>query len=208
VARLNSAVSAILSFPDPAFLVLSSPNRCPLAETLRNKADLFTFNRLSMVGEGAKLQVPSKERYAAFLQEYIQASKSNPTIALKDNLINILLRAEGEDLFDGCADYGCGAAFNFISLLPDGEAHACRKFPSPIGNVLEVGIAEAYDSEAAKRYRSGSAACRQCTIRIKEIFHHPDPKDNKFARPEAAERGYWSMGSAWHMGPTKKCEFW
>jgi selenobiotic family peptide radical SAM maturase len=29
----------------------------PLAETLRDKADLFTFNRLSMVGEGAKLQV-------------------------------------------------------------------------------------------------------------------------------------------------------
>jgi len=137
----------------------------PLAETLRNKADLFTFNRLSMVGEGAKLQVPSKERYTAFLKEYLQASKSNPTMALKDNLFNILLHTEGADLFGGCEGYGCGAAFNFISLLPDGEAHACRKFPSPIGNVLEEGIAGAYDSEAAKRYRSGSAACRQCTIR-------------------------------------------
>jgi len=137
----------------------------PLAEELRNRADLFTFNRLSMVGEGAKLRLPSKERYAAFLEEYMEASKSNPAIALKDNLINIVLQREGADLFGGCAGYGCGAAFNFISLLPDGEAHACRKFPSLIGNVLEEGIAGVYDSEAAKRYRSGCAACSRCVVR-------------------------------------------
>lgn len=137
----------------------------PLAESLRGKADLFTFNRLSMVGEGAKLRLPSKERYAEFLEEYLEASKSNPAMALKDNLINILLQREGRDLFGGCAGYGYGAAFNFISLLPDGEAHACRKFPSPIGNVLEQGIDGAYDSEAAKRYRAGCAACSRCAIR-------------------------------------------
>jgi selenobiotic family peptide radical SAM maturase len=137
----------------------------PLAEKLRGKADLFTFNRLSMVGEGAKLQLPSKDRYAAFLEEYVEASKSNPAIALKDNLINIILQREGTDLFGGCTGYGCGAAFNFISVLPDGEAHACRKFPSPIGNVLEDGIDGVYDSAEAKRYRSGCAACNRCTIR-------------------------------------------
>jgi selenobiotic family peptide radical SAM maturase len=137
----------------------------PLAEELRNKADLFTFNRLSMVGEGAKLQLPTKERYAAFLEAYVEASKGNPVIALKDNLINVVLQRQGLDLFGGCAGYGCGAAFNFISVLPDGEAHACRKFPSPIGNVLQDGIASVYDSEEAKRYRSGCAACSRCTIR-------------------------------------------
>jgi selenobiotic family peptide radical SAM maturase len=137
----------------------------PLAEKLRNKADLLTFNRLSMVGEGAKLQLPTKERYVTFLEEYVQASKSNPAIALKDNLINIMLQSEGTDLFGGCAGYGCGAAFNFISVLPDGEAHACRKFPSPIGNVLEEGIEGVYDSAAAKRYRSGCAACSRCNLR-------------------------------------------
>jgi selenobiotic family peptide radical SAM maturase len=137
----------------------------PLAEELRNRADLFTFNRLSMVGEGAKLQLPSKERYASFLEEYIAASKSNPVIAFKDNLINLVLQRQGANLFGGCAGYGCGAAFNFISLLPDGEAHACRKFPSPIGNALEDGIAAVYDSEAAKRYRGGCVACTGCSIR-------------------------------------------
>jgi selenobiotic family peptide radical SAM maturase len=136
-----------------------------LAEELSCKADLFTFNRLSMVGEGARLQLPSKERYAAFLEEYVEASKSNRVIALKDNLINVVLQRKDMDLFGGCAGYGCGAAFNFISVLPDGEAHACRKFPSPIGNVLEEGIEEVYDSAAAKKYRSGCTACSRCSIR-------------------------------------------
>ena len=137
----------------------------PLAEVLRGKADLFTFNRLSMVGEGAKLRLPSKESYAAFVEEYVEAAKSNEIISLKDSLINIVLRREGADPFGGCAGYGCGAAFNFISILPDGEAHACRKFPSPIGNVVEQGIGEVYDSEAAKRYRSGCVLCSGCAIR-------------------------------------------
>ena len=137
----------------------------PLSEELRNKADLFTFNRLSRVGEGANLRLPSKERYAAFLEEYVEASKSNPTIAFKDNLINIVLHKQGKDLFGGCAGYGCGGAFNFVCVLSDGEAHACRKFPSPIGNVLEEGIEAVYESVPAKKYRAGSAACRGCPIR-------------------------------------------
>ena len=137
----------------------------PLAQKLRNRADLFTYNRLSKVGEGSKLALPSKGRYAAFLAEYVEASKSNPVIALKDNLLNLVLQREGMDLFGGCAGYGCGAAFNFMAVLPDGEAHACRKFPSPIGNVLEQGIEGVYVSHAAKRYRSGCAACSRCTIR-------------------------------------------
>jgi len=83
---------------------------------------------------------------------------------LKDNLFNILLHARGEPLFDGCTGHGCGAAFNFITVLSDGEAHACRKFPSPIGNAFEEGIGGVYDSEIAHRYRSGCEACRGCPI--------------------------------------------
>ena len=31
--------------------------------------------------------------------------------------------------FGGCTGFGCGAAFNFMAVLPDGEVHACRKVP-------------------------------------------------------------------------------
>lgn len=137
----------------------------PLAEVLRTRTDLFTFNRLSLVGEGASLQVPSREEYIAFLQAYADAAAEHPVLALKDNLINIVQHEKGLPLFGGCAGYGCGAAFNFLTVLPDGEVHACRKFPSPIGNALHSGIREIYSSEAAHSYRAGCRACRACAIR-------------------------------------------
>ncbi len=86
-------------------------------------------------------------------------------MGIKDNLLNIVLERRGMETFGGCTGYGCGAAFNFLAVLPDGEAHACRKFPSPVGNVLTQGIAGAYDSEEAARYRRGAAACAGCRLR-------------------------------------------
>ena len=137
----------------------------PLAEILRDRTDSFTFNRLSRVGEGARLQLPLPDAYTAFLEAYLKAVEKNPILALKDNLINILYHQKGVELFGGCTGFGCGAAFNFLAVLPDGEAHACRKFPSYIGNVFERSLFEIYESEMARRYRAGSEACRSCKIR-------------------------------------------
>ncbi len=149
-------------------LTLTEDNRdqvLPLAEELRNKTDLFTFNRLSLTGEGAQLQSTQRDGFESFLQEYIQAAKTNPVISLKDNLLNIIRYREGGDLFGGCAGFGCGAAFNFVSLLPDGEVHSCRKFPSPIGNIFEQSLAAIYDGPQAEQYRNGPQACNDCPIR-------------------------------------------
>jgi len=137
----------------------------PLAGILEDRADLFAFNRLSLVGEGARLELPSKDEFTLFLHAYADAASDNPALGLKDNLINVVLYRKGLQLFGGCTGYGCGAAFNFITVLPDGEAHACRKFPSPIGNAVRSGIAEVYSSEAARSYRAGCRACRSCAIR-------------------------------------------
>lgn len=137
----------------------------PLADTLRGLTDHFNFNRLSMVGEGANLQLPERTEYISFLEAYMDAAERNPHMGLKDNLMNIVRFQKGIEPFGGCAGYGCSAAFNFITVLSDGEAHACRKFPSPIGNVFEQSIAEVYDSEMAHRYRLGCKACTSCPIR-------------------------------------------
>ncbi|MFW5906710.1 MAG: thio(seleno)oxazole modification radical SAM maturase SbtM, partial [Desulfobia sp.] len=137
----------------------------PLCEFLKNKVDKFTFNRLSLVGEGANLQLPSPERFQGFLKEYLEAAADNPVMGLKDNLLNIARREQGKSLFGGCAGYGCGAAFNFLCALPDGEVHACRKFPSPVGNIYQQSLTEIYDSDESARYRSGSKACKDCRIR-------------------------------------------
>lgn len=137
----------------------------PLVELLRGKTDNFHFNRLSLVGEGAKLRMPDARQYRSFLLSYLEAARMNPVMGIKDNLINIIRRDQGLPLFGGCTGYGCGAAFNFVSLLADGEVHACRKFPSPIGNIHHQSLAEIYDSDQAHRYRAGSAACGSCGIR-------------------------------------------
>ncbi|MCL7487393.1 MAG: thio(seleno)oxazole modification radical SAM maturase SbtM [Desulfobulbaceae bacterium] len=136
-----------------------------LAELLRNRTDLFTFNRLAMVGEGAELASVPPGEYREFLQAYLDAVPDNPCMAMKDNLLNILRRERNQPFFGGCAGRGCGAAFNFIALLPDGEVHACRKFPSYIGNLRQSALTEIYHGELARQYRTGSQACARCEIR-------------------------------------------
>jgi selenobiotic family peptide radical SAM maturase len=157
-----------LSVPSAVMLTLTRDNMdqvLPLAERLRGLAGHFTFNRLSPVGEGVHLTLPDEEEYSAFLKAYVDAGRQNPIMGFKDNLINVVLHKRGLEPFGGCTGFGCGAAFSFLAVLPDGEAHACRKFPSLIGNVYEQTIAEIYDSEAAERYRRGSAACAGCRLR-------------------------------------------
>jgi len=137
----------------------------PLADLLSAYADIFAFNRLSPVGEGANLLLPSEQAYPDFLEAYVKASEGNPFFRRKDNLISTILDRQGQELSRGCTGYGCGAAFNFIAVLPDGEAHACRKFPSPIGNLTTQSLAQVYDTPVAASYRRGSAACDGCRLR-------------------------------------------
>ena len=54
-----------------------------LGEFLRDRVDLFTFNRLSQTGEGATLETAAREEYKGFLQNYLKAVKSNPTMGVK-----------------------------------------------------------------------------------------------------------------------------
>ena len=137
----------------------------PLAGILSEYADRFHFNRLSMVGEGANLALPDKEEYLKFLNSYEKAIQKIPVLGLKDNMLSILSYKKGHEPFGGCTTFGCGAAFNFLAVLSDGEVHACRKFPSPIGNIFRQGIAEIYDSPQAKRYRAGCTACHTCKLK-------------------------------------------
>lgn len=136
----------------------------PLAEILRDRVDLFTFNRLSLTGEGAKLVSIDPGAYPTFLRDYAAAVETNPCLGIKDNLLNIIYHEQKKDLFGGCTGYGCGAAFNFIAVLADGAVHACRKFPSYLGNLMKQSLSELYNSETAERYRKGSEECSSCRL--------------------------------------------
>lgn len=136
-----------------------------LGEALAGLADSFTFNRLAPVGQGAALACAPVDTYPVFLRRYLEAARRQPHMEFKDSLFNTLFHDEGMPCFGGCTGSGCGAAYNFIAVLGDGAAHACRKMDSPIGNVHESGLAAVYDGEAAQRYRDGCSACDGCALR-------------------------------------------
>jgi selenobiotic family peptide radical SAM maturase len=136
----------------------------PLAERLRGVADRFTFNRLAQVGEGSDLPLPTREELAAFLRSWVAAARTNRHLSMKENLL-ALVRPRGRRPFRGCTGHGCGAAFDFVALLPDGEVHACRKLPSPIGHLGRESLAEVWASPGARRWRDGSEGCRWCGLR-------------------------------------------
>jgi selenobiotic family peptide radical SAM maturase len=137
----------------------------PLGESLRGLTERFTFNRLSAVGEAVDLEMPEKNEYRDFLERYLASAQTNPVLGCKDNLFNILRLRYNRRLFPGCTGHGCGAAFNFVALLPDGEIHACRKYPSQLGNIADSTLQEIFDSPLAKRYRFGTTACQPCRLK-------------------------------------------
>jgi selenobiotic family peptide radical SAM maturase len=167
--RVLSFLESLRRFGIPGMVMLTLTRAnlrevLPLAEVLRPLADGFNFNRLALFGEGKNLQLPGAEDYQAFLGEYLAAAAHNPVMSLKDNLFSILLEEAGLEPLGGCTGFGCGAAFNFMALLSDGEVHACRKMPSLIGNLKEASLAEIYEAAAARQYRRGCAACRDCPL--------------------------------------------
>jgi selenobiotic family peptide radical SAM maturase len=157
-----------LGIPNLVMLTLTKANLnqvLPLGRELAGITGGLTFNRLALFGEGAKLALPSIEEYQDFLNDYVAALPEITVLALKDSLLNCVFEQQERPLFGGCAGFGCGAAFNFLSILSDGEVHACRKLPSPLGNIREQSLETIYGSELATRYRSGSTACIGCDLR-------------------------------------------
>jgi selenobiotic family peptide radical SAM maturase len=137
----------------------------PLAALLEGRTNGFSFSRLARSGEGAALEQPEPGRYRAFLKRYVDQAARSPVSTLKENLINLILSEGGHDPSDGCTGVGCGAAFNFLAVLPDGRVYACRKFPSLVGNIYEQSLEEIYYSPEAAQYRRGMRACNGCPIR-------------------------------------------
>ena len=136
-----------------------------LADRLKGLTDLFTFNRLTAVGRGTELSSVPVDKFPSFLARYMDAAETNPCIGFKDNLFNLLLWQRGLSLGGGCAGHGCGAAFNFVAVLSDGEVHACRKMPSLIGNIYRERLNDIYHGSSARRFRTGSKSCSSCPVR-------------------------------------------
>ncbi len=136
----------------------------PLASKLNGLTDLYTFNRLTLEGRGALLEPIGINEFWRLLEEWLEISRKYSHVELKDNLFNRLLYEKGLSLSGGCTGFGCGAAFNFLVLLPNGAVHACRKFNSYLGDIFSQSFNEIYSSSIAKHYRTAPDACKSCKI--------------------------------------------
>ncbi|MDD2500006.1 MAG: thio(seleno)oxazole modification radical SAM maturase SbtM [Geobacter sp.] len=157
-----------LGVPNMVQLTLTRDNLdqvIPLAKTLEGITGGLAFNRLALSENGSRFILPTRDTYRDFLQQYLSAAQTHPVLVVQDNLLNILCEEQGKPLSGGCTGHGCGAAFNFVAILPDGAVHACRKLTSPIGNILTQSLEEVYSSATAERYREGSTACSGCKLK-------------------------------------------
>jgi selenobiotic family peptide radical SAM maturase len=139
----------------------------PLAASLGGLFDRLAFSRLVRTGRGAALEGAAPAAYAAFARRYVAAAQRDHRLSLKDGLLNLALAEAGLPPAGGCTGAGCGAAFNFLAVLPDGEAHACRKLPSPVGHLLRQPLEAVWGSPAAARWREGTLGCRGCAHRAR-----------------------------------------
>ena len=157
-----------MDIPSAVMLTLTERNMhevLPLAAILKNRADAFTFARLSRTGEGAALEHPEPQKYRAFLRRFNAYAERNPIVSFKENLLSLIRYEQGQTLARGCTGHGCTVAFDGVALLPDGEVLGCRKFPSRIGNLWDQSLEDIYHSREAISYRRGMAACDGCPIR-------------------------------------------
>lgn len=87
---------------------------------------------------------------------------------LKDNLWTLwlwekgLFQTHGEEL----VLQGCGCGISHLTLLPDGTIYACRRFESPVGNVLKSSFEDIFLGKEIEKYREIDRleGCKDCEL--------------------------------------------
>lgn len=111
--------------------------------------------------------------YRHFLEEmwavYKELALGSTNFSLKDHLFTAYLYEEG--LFQprkepGVIFEGCNCALRHVTLLPDGQVYACRRFDSRIGSIKEHTFRDLFFSEEMDCYRDFKRleGCRGCEL--------------------------------------------
>lgn len=140
---------------------------------VEHEVDTYAFARYCPTPDDSdKDSFMTPLEYKNFLQEvwnvYEELADKGTTFTLKDHLWTLFLYEKGlisigraKIIVDGC---NCG--FKHITLLPDGVVYACRRFVSPVGNVLKEDMIDIFLGEKMEEYRSIDKlkGCSNCEL--------------------------------------------
>jgi radical SAM/SPASM domain protein of ACGX system len=143
---------------------------------VENNVDIFAFGRYCPTGEEKKNAIKPLE-YRAFLdklwKKYEEYKKKgvNTYFNLKDHLWTLYLYEEGifkipenadkNMIYDGCH---CGVCH--MTILPNGDVYACRRFESKVGNVFDEKLYDIFVSkEEIYRDFDKFEKCSKCELK-------------------------------------------
>jgi len=135
--------------------------------------DAFDFARYCPVTkeDGIRLNLTPQE-YRKFLSDiwkvYTRLANYSTKFGLKDHLWTLFLYEERlfriNDL--DIVFQGCNCAIRHLAVLPDGTVYACRRFKSPVGNILTQSFQEIFLGKKLSQYREIKKleGCRDCEL--------------------------------------------
>ncbi len=61
---------------------------------------------------------------------------------------------------------GCGCGVRHCAILPDGQVFACRRFISPVGNLMNLTMEEIFFGREMAKYREIESLedCKDCEL--------------------------------------------
>ena len=143
---------------------------------VENGVDIFAFGRYCPTGEEKKIRIEPLE-YRIFLDtvwkkyEYYKGQGVKTYFNLKDHLWTLYLYEEGIFKIPENADpnmiyEGCHCGICHMTILPDGDVYACRRFESKVGNALEEKLKDIFiEKEEIYRDFDKFEKCSKCELR-------------------------------------------
>lgn len=163
-----------------------------------NKIDCFAFARYCPKSKDEIQQIVSPHEYKKLLSDcwnmFRKNINSQTVFCLKDHLWIPFLDEIGQlKLIHNSENYildGCNCAIAHMTVLPNGDIYACRRFESKVGNALVDKFSDVYVGNGMEEYRHYDKFqacssckylyyCRGCPAVMADIsgdFYSPDPQ--------------------------------
>ena len=141
---------------------------------VENKVDIFAFARYCPTRSDKDTHITPleyKELLERCWQKFEVYKDTNTTFNLKDHLWTLFLYEKGLFTIPGNLEEniiydGCNCGNSHLTILPDGNIFACRRFESNVGNVFSDRLCDVFSGPQMEKYRKYSSfkKCSKCEL--------------------------------------------